>query len=57
MKIFEELKKEARLVKIITRLSAVGLELVVSIVIGLSIGVYIDKKLNTSPWGLMAFLF
>lgn len=57
MKSMKEFKKEGSLIKVITRLSAVGLTLVISIFIGLGIGLFIDKKFNTSPWGMLGFLF
>ena len=48
-------KEKGSLLKELVRLSAVGLELVLSIFIGLGIGLLIDKELNTSPWGMMLF--
>ncbi len=50
-------KEKGSLLKELVRLSAVGLELVLSIFIGLGIGLLIDKELNTSPWGMMLFFF
>jgi len=44
------------LIRELLRLSAIGMELALSIVIGLGIGLFVDKKLHTSPWGMMAFL-
>ena len=49
-------KETSRILKDLVRLSAVGMELAVSIVIGLGIGLFIDKKLHSSPWGMLAFL-
>ena len=56
MSFLKEFKKEGGLIKVITRLSAVGLTLVFCIFIGLAIGVLIDKKFETSPWGMLGFL-
>ena len=55
-KMLEDIKKEGKLIKIITRLSAIGLELVFSIMIGVGLGVLFDNFFNTRPWGLLAFL-
>ena len=48
-------KETGSLLKELVRLSAVGLELVLSIFIGLGIGLLIDREFNTSPWGMMLF--
>ncbi len=50
-------KETGGLLRELVRLSAIGLELVISIVIGLVLGLLVDKKFGTSPWGMMAFLF
>ncbi len=55
-KILEDIRKEGKLIKIITRLSAIGLELVFSIMIGLGAGIVFDNIFKTRPWGLLAFL-
>ena len=49
-------KETSRILRDLVRLSAVGMELAISIVIGLGIGLFIDKKLHSSPWGMLAFL-
>ncbi len=38
------------------RLSTVGLELGLSVLIGLFIGQYLDDRLGTEPWLLLLFL-
>ena len=38
------------------RLSTVGLELGLSVIIGLLIGQWLDKKFDTEPWLLLLFL-
>jgi len=38
------------------RLSTIGIELVVSTVVGLAIGWYLDEKFETSPWLTIIFL-
>lgn len=49
-------KETGNLLKLLVRLSAVGMELVVSILIGLGLGLLVDKYFKTSPWGMLAFL-
>ena len=44
------------LLKTIAELSTLGLTMVFATLIGLAIGVYLDKKLNTSPWLTILFL-
>lgn len=36
--------------------SSIGLSMVLSIFIGLAIGLYIDKRYDTSPWFMLIFL-
>ena len=36
--------------------SSIGLSVALSIFIGLAVGLYIDKKYNTSPWFMLIFL-
>jgi ATP synthase protein I len=38
-------------------LSTVGLSFVIALVIGAAVGLWIDRSLGTSPWGLMVFFF
>lgn len=39
-----------------TRFSAVGLEMGLSVVIGLLMGIYLDRYLKTEPWMTIIFL-
>ena len=50
----EEDKK--RFAKQLFVLSSTGLSMVLAIFIGLAIGVFLDKKLNTHPWLTIIFL-
>lgn len=36
--------------------SSIGLSMALSIFIGLAIGLYIDKRYDTSPWFMLIFL-
>ena len=36
--------------------SSIGLSVALSIFIGLGIGVYLDRKFDTSPWLMLVFL-
>jgi ATP synthase protein I len=38
-------------------LSTVGLSFVLAIVIGSAAGLWIDRTLGSSPWGLLVFFF
>ena len=38
-------------------LSSLGINMVVSTLIGLAMGYYLDKWLGSEPWGLLSFLF
>ena len=38
------------------RYSALGLEMAISVIIGLAIGYYLDKWLGTSPWMTVVWL-
>ncbi len=49
-------EEEKNLLKTIATLSTLGLTMVFATMIGLAIGVYLDKKLNTSPWLTIIFL-
>jgi ATP synthase protein I len=45
-------------IKTIGALSTVGLSFVLAIVIGVAAGVYLDRRLGTSPWlFLLGFVF
>lgn len=43
------------LLKKIARYSAIGFELVFSVIIGAGIGVYLDRLLGTKPWLTLIF--
>jgi ATP synthase protein I len=45
-----------QLIKSLGFLSGVGISLVVSCFIGLGMGIYLDKWLDTSPWMTLIFL-
>ena len=49
-------KKPGSFIGQAARLSTLGIEMAVSIVVGLAIGWYLDKKFDTSPWLTMIFL-
>jgi len=49
-------RQNSELLRELFRLSALGMELALSICIGLAIGVFVDRKFHSSPWGLLAFL-
>ncbi len=36
--------------------SSLGLSVALSIFIGLGVGVYLDRRFDTSPWGTLVFL-
>ena len=36
--------------------SSIGFSVALSIVIGLAVGVYLDRRFETAPWGLLVFL-
>ncbi len=48
-------RESAEIVKELIRLSALGLELAISMVIGLGLGLLFDRHFNTNPWGLLVF--
>jgi F0F1-type ATP synthase assembly protein I len=50
-------EKDRKFIRLIGVLSTVGLTLVFATVIGLFIGIKIDKWLGTSPWFTAIFLF
>lgn len=37
--------------KLLARVSSMGLAMVLAIVLGLGVGYWIDKKFGTAPWG------
>jgi len=50
-------EKDRKFIRLIGVLSTVGLTLVFATVIGLFIGIKVDKWLDTSPWFTAIFLF
>ena len=51
------MKRETRRsVKELAYYSSLGLSVVLAIVIGLAVGVYLDKRFETSPWCTLIFL-
>ncbi len=49
-------EEDKGLLKTIAMLSTLGLTMVFATLIGLAIGVWLDSKLNTSPWLTILFL-
>jgi ATP synthase protein I len=47
--------KPSKFIKL-ARLSSVGLELGISVVIGWAFGAWLDRKLGTAPWLMIVFL-
>ncbi|MDA8137104.1 MAG: AtpZ/AtpI family protein [Desulfobacteraceae bacterium] len=45
-----------RYIKELAYFSTIGLSVALSIFIGLAIGVYLDRRWNTSPWLTLVFL-
>jgi ATP synthase protein I len=51
------MKRETRrAIKELAYFSSLGLSVALSIFIGLAIGVYIDRRYNTTPWFTLVFL-
>lgn len=51
------MKRETRRsLKELAYFSSIGLSVVLAIVIGLAIGVYLDRHFDSSPWGTLIFL-
>ena len=51
------MKRETRRsIKELAYYSSLGLSVALAIVIGLAIGVYLDKRFDTSPWCTLVFL-
>lgn len=51
------MKRETRRsLKELAYFSSIGLSVVLAIVIGLAIGVYLDRRFGSSPWGTLIFL-
>lgn len=49
-------RETTRYIKELSYYSSIGLSLALSIVIGLAVGLYLDKKLGTHPWCMFIFL-
>ena len=49
-------EKDKKLTKQVLHLSSIGFSLVLAIVIGLVIGIFLDRKLGTAPWLTLIFL-
>lgn len=47
---------KAKLIKQIASYSTLGLEMGLSVALGVGIGYYLDKWLNTEPWLLIIFI-
>ena len=51
------MKKETlRTIRELSYYSSIGLQVALSIFIGLAIGVYLDNRFDTSPWLMLIFL-
>ena len=48
--------KQRESLKGLATVASIGIHLVVATVIGLFVGLYIDKYLSTSPWFMIIFL-
>lgn len=52
------MKRETRrYIKELAYFSSIGLSVALSIFIGLAIGVYLDRRWDSSPWMTLIFLF
>jgi ATP synthase protein I len=49
-------KKRSQLFREVGKYAALGLEMAISVVIGLVIGAFLDKRLKTGPWLTLLFL-
>lgn len=49
-------KERGQLIKSLGFLSGLGISMVAATLIGLAMGVYLDKWLNTRPWMTVSFL-
>ena len=49
-------EEDKGLLRTVAMLSTLGLTMVIATMIGLAIGVWLDSKLNTSPWLTIIFL-
>ena len=45
------------LFRLVSKFSTIGLEMGFSVVIGLLIGIYLDRYFKTEPWMTIVFLF
>ncbi len=49
-------EKDRKLLRVVAFLSTVGISMVIATVIGLFIGIWLDKRLGTTPWLTGIFL-
>ncbi len=49
-------KKRSQLFREVGKYAALGLEMALSVIIGLVIGAFLDKRLKTGPWLTLLFL-
>lgn len=49
-------KKRSQLFREVGKYAALGLEMALSVIIGLAIGAFLDKRLKTGPWLTLLFL-
>lgn len=49
-------EKDKRLIKQVFHLSSIGMSLVLAIIIGLFVGILLDRKFGTTPWLTLIFL-
>ncbi|RMG60944.1 MAG: AtpZ/AtpI family protein [Deltaproteobacteria bacterium] len=49
-------EKRGRLYREVGRYASLGLEMALSVIIGLAIGAFLDKRLGTGPWLTLLFL-
>lgn len=54
--IFQMKKETRRYIREMAYFSSIGLSVALSIFIGLAIGLWLDRKFDTSPWLMIVFL-
>jgi len=50
------MKKKGKLVREVGKYSAIGLEMAISVVIGMAFGWWLDRMFNTKPWLSLIFM-
>ena len=50
------MKKKGKFIREVGKYSAIGLEMAISVVIGLAIGWWLDGLFNTKPWLSLIFM-